>query len=260
MTFQNNFVAVIKTDGKILKEDRRSFAPVVYLPFGSEYSIKLKNLHSRKAQVKVSIDGEDVLNGRSLIIDGNNELELERFIKDSLDKGNRFKFIEKTQQISDYRGDKIDDGVVRITYQFERYVEPLWYGGVTHIANPTYTKNIFYSSHSGDLASTRIGSSINCCASNNIGGVLNSAVCDSNKDGITVPGSVSEQQFKQGYIGALENEVHVITLILRGGTGEVLVEKPVIVAKKKIRCKVCGTKSLDTAKFCSNCSAALKQI
>ena len=47
-------------------------------------------------------------------------LDLERFVEGySMSSGPKFKFIEKTQEISDFRGDKAEDGLIRIEFQFE---------------------------------------------------------------------------------------------------------------------------------------------
>ena len=116
--YHEGLVVVVKSNGKILRENKDE----VYLPFGSEYAILLKNLETRKALVKISIDGADVLDGNSLIIDPNTETNLEGFMKGSIAK-NKFKFIKKTKEISDHRGDRIDDGIIRVEYWFEQLVE-----------------------------------------------------------------------------------------------------------------------------------------
>ena len=116
--YNAGLVCCIKSDGKILRENKDE----IFLQFNSEYSILLKNLDSRKALVKISIDGQDVLDNNSLIIDHNSETELEGFMKGSVAK-NKFKFIKKTQEISDHRGDRIDDGIIRVEYCFEQLVE-----------------------------------------------------------------------------------------------------------------------------------------
>ncbi len=45
MMYKQNFVVVVKCNGKILREQD---SDVVYLPFGAEYSILLKNKDSRR--------------------------------------------------------------------------------------------------------------------------------------------------------------------------------------------------------------------
>jgi hypothetical protein len=135
MTFKKNFVAVVKSKGKVLRERNG----VVNVPFGSEYSLLFKNLESRKAIVNVDVDGEDALDGQSLIVQPNSTSELQGFLN-GRKATNRFRFIEKTKEISDYRGDRIDDGVIRVEFRHEKeeawpcqatyYYYPHWFVGV----------------------------------------------------------------------------------------------------------------------------------
>jgi hypothetical protein len=116
MMYNQKLVASIKVKGKILRE----FKDTVYIPFASEYSILLKNLHTQRAVVNVYLDGENVVPG-GLVIDPGRSIDLERWIKNgNLSEGNKFKFIERTSAIEDGpRGIKQEDGLVRIEYQFE---------------------------------------------------------------------------------------------------------------------------------------------
>ena len=115
--YANKLVASLKANGKILRE----FKDTVYIPFGSEYSFLLKNLNTTRALVNVFIDGEDMTPG-GLVINAGQEINLERSIKGgNLFEGNRFKFIERTGAIEDGpRGVKLEDGLVRIEFQFEK--------------------------------------------------------------------------------------------------------------------------------------------
>ena len=114
--YQSKLVASLKANGKILRE----FKDTVYIPFGSEYSILLKNLNTTRALVNVFLDGENVVPG-GLVIDPGRTVDLERWIKNgNLSEGNRFKFIERTSAIEDGpRGIKLEDGLVRIEFQYE---------------------------------------------------------------------------------------------------------------------------------------------
>jgi hypothetical protein len=72
----------------------------VYLPFGSEYKLRIKNLHSKKAIINIFIDGTNVTEG-GLVVYSNSTLDLERFIKSgNLTTGNRFKFIARSAAAS----------------------------------------------------------------------------------------------------------------------------------------------------------------
>ena len=62
--YNNKLVAVIKQNGKVLNER----GDKVSLPFGTDYSIHLKNLNSEDAIITIDIDGKDVLSGNSIVI------------------------------------------------------------------------------------------------------------------------------------------------------------------------------------------------
>ena len=96
MMYRDSFIASVKVGGKILRETNGT----VSLPFGSEYGILLKNLNSRRAMAKVTVDGQDATDGTKLILPANGSIDLERFIKNgNLKSGNKFRFIERTSKL-----------------------------------------------------------------------------------------------------------------------------------------------------------------
>jgi len=111
MVHSNKLVVALKVNGKFLRDSKDSENNnEVFVPFGTEYSIYLKNLHSERALVDIDVDGESAIKG--LVVDAKsynnysiNWVELERFHKGDNFIGHRFKFIEKTQEISEHRGD-----------------------------------------------------------------------------------------------------------------------------------------------------------
>lgn len=120
--YNNRLAVAIKVNGKVLRE----FKDTVYIPFGSEYSILIKNVHSLRCMVRVAVDGQDATEGVSLIVPANSSIELERFIKGgNLNEGNRFKFIERTAKIEEHRGIQVEDGLIRIEHEFEREPSPI---------------------------------------------------------------------------------------------------------------------------------------
>lgn len=251
--YKNNFVAVIKCDGRSLRDDKSGS---VYLPFGAEYSIFLKNEDSRKALVNIEVDGQNVLNGHGLIVHGNDTQEIKGFMKD-MNITNKFKFIHKTKEIQNHRGDRIDDGLIRITYQFEKYrPEPVI---VTYTGQATYTPRFSKGLSSHDVYTCSFGSassSIRGCCSNNMT-TMDCSVPLSD-EGITVKGSKINQNYSYGNINNLEQEVYTIVLHLKGQTRfKKEIFKP-ITTKTKIECSSCGRKNKSINKFCYNCGTFLE--
>ena len=250
--YHNKLVASLKANGKILRE----FKDTVYIPFGSEYSFLLKNLNTKRALVNVFIDGEDMTPG-GLVLNEGQEVDLERSIKNgNLTEGNRFKFIERTGSVEKHRGIKLEDGLVRIEYQFELYETKYQsFFNSNILRGQTYDSH--YGTTTGDWASP-MGATYS--ATNVSLNSLNiSAQAQSLNDvGITVPGSKSTQSFTTTTMGVLESQKHTIVLKLLGETADnEPVRKPVTV-KHKPKCVTCGKQNKATAKFCTECGTALE--
>ena len=263
MVYNNNFVAVIKCNGKILREVSKEND--VILPFGAEYSILLKNLDNRRAVAEVSIDGTDVLDGRRLVIDANDDTELKGVMVNNAVK-NAFKFIQKTEKIQDHRGDKIDDGFIRIKFGFERTVDYSW--TTTHTYPTLYrsfytnTNDINYKGFSDDIMTAR-GSSDSiptACAnisSNVTMDSLGKCEVPQAEEGITVPGSELNQDFNSTHVGTIED--HGVVIIRLKGTDKIdaPVKTPLFVSTK-FECPTCGTKSKHGVKFCPECGTNIQ--
>ena len=270
MMYSNRAACAIRVNGKVLRE----FKDTVYIPFGAEYSILIKNLNTKRAIFNIYIDGDNIVpNG--LVLNAGQEIDLERAIRNNnLSEGNRFKFIERTGDIEEHRGIKLEDGLIRIEYQFEReypkpiysppYVmgQPYWehtplmrsYNSVS--ADASYqvpkgtTTSIQASAAVGNMA---VGSAMNASAS-----MQSFNAVPQNDAGITVPGSKSEQKFKTVSNFALDPEKHSMIIKLLGETAD---NKPVVApvtVKHKPKCVTCGTTNKATAKFCHKCGTALE--
>jgi hypothetical protein len=174
--YKNQLAVAIKHNGKILRENK----DLVQLPFGSEFSVLVKNLSSRRAKFTLHIDGTDVLDGQEIIVEANNETEMKRFIRNgNMNEGNAFKFIERTAAIEDGpRGIKVDDGIVRVEFWFEQekptvtttvhhhydkwhYKYPIkksfWEPPYYYRDGPFYSTNSVTST-AGDLSNVKLGS------------------------------------------------------------------------------------------------------
>jgi len=264
--YNSKLVASLKANGKILRE----FKDTVYIPFGSEYSILIKNLNTVRAVVNVYIDGDNVVPG-GLVINPGQEVDLERSIKNgNLFEGNKFKFIERTGAVENHRGVKLEDGIVRIEYQFEKvyqrqdgimwksntntnYQPIQWQGststGVDYSLNSTTASAVVRS-----VGTEYMKSAVTASAMNTVNA---STSVPMNDVGITVPGSKSEQKFSTASWFATESEKHSIVLKLLGETPDNKeVQKP-ITTKFKPKCVTCGKQNKVSAKFCAECGTAL---
>ena len=247
--YNEKFIAAVR----IGKKNLRELGPnkdTVKIPFKSEYSILLKNVNSTAALVKVYIDGENVV-GSGLVIDPGEEVNLERFHNEgNMKSGRRFRFIEKTEEISDFRGDRAEDGMIRVTYQFEKEREleedspikevhhhhhhhnnyydfgrkrspfdsypTIWYGtDSSELVGSSMKEKSYSLQNSGEVTRSFFSQT-----TANAGEAPVAELCDlgaeSSDLGITVKGSHSSQRFVAATIGELEAKEHVIVLRLSG--------------------------------------------
>lgn len=286
--YSNRFVCSVKVNGSILREN----AGVVTLPFGAEYGLLLKNLNSRRAMVKVTVDGKDATEGMRLILPVNGSLELERYIRNgNLNSGNRFKFVERTAAVEAHRGIQENDGLIRCEFWAERekqetvetivrrhYIDeyepwyiprppiypkrprphPWWDDGIRFTSSTRSGSRIPMGRTGGPSASSR---RLSATPKRSLGpsGQTRGGFRSFNDAGITVPGSVSNQQFQSASGFALETNSTVIVLQLRGEVGGKVVAAPVTV-KSKPTCSTCGKANKAGMKFCGECGTALDLV
>lgn len=272
MMHNSNLVFCVKSDNKVLREHGEN----IYIPFGQEYSFYIKNLHSRRCQVSIEIDGKSISDGSKFIINANSSMDIERFLKSgNLNEGNRFKFIERTASIEKHRGVGAEDGLIRVEFEFEREYQNLnnylqYPPGVRSWGGAAWQRGASGQSLGGDI---QFGDAeIECSAGMPLGSAsnefLNVATAQSagsaqlsarsvNDAGITVPGSMSNQQFRTVSDLYTDGIKHVMVLKLLGETETAPVVKAVTV-KHKPTCVTCGKVNKANAKFCSECGTALQ--
>lgn len=281
--YQNKLVTCLKVNGRILREQHGT----VLIPFGSEYSILVKNLNSVRAKVKIDVDGQNATSGSWLVIPPNGSTELERFIRDgNWQSGNRFKFIERSGDVEAHRGIQADDGIVRVEYATEKRVvdQPIirhydvpvpvpyyypdpWYPRPwprrMFLGNATRSRSLGASAgtsntkgFAGNATYTASGSGGGASA----GEFTNYGVASASagEAGITVSGSVSHQSFQHVQDFTCDQS-DVMILTLRGIIAGQAVEAPVTV-QTKLTCGSCGKTHKSDVAFCSGCGTALTLI
>jgi hypothetical protein len=272
----SKFVVAIKNNDKFLRDKDG----IVYLPFGSEYSIYMKNLNSRKALVSISVDGKDILNGEKLIVNANKSIDLDCFI-DKLSNNNKLKFIQFSKKIQDHIGDNAENGFIRVEFQLEKekpevkinqidiyhhrenyynpFYHPIWEPMIPTY-EPTWRSNEFYcsSSTNNDVAKTVTTNSLRCAGTMSCSTVTPDSFNDPlPEEGLTVQGSISNQSFIYGSIGELEDNKAVFVLQLKGfkPDGKNVVEP--ITVQHVIDCPTCGKKNGSFSRYCNNCGTRL---
>ena len=292
MEMYNSKMAVaIKHNGKVLRENK----DIITLPYGSEFSVLVKNLNSKRAKFTLHIDGTDVLDGEEIIVNANSEIEMKRFIRNgNMTEGNAFKFIERTQSIEDGpRGIKVDDGCVRVEFWFEqdkpeikikdihwdrhhyRDYYPQQNPWNTTFGNP-YSGAEYHgiSGSTGPINNSTLRGTTNISAQNTTfsatsdmatatvatGEIFaNNIAISTNDVGITVPGSKVDQTFTPVYGFVSEVNSHVIILRMIGMIGSVEVKAPVTVHTKQ-KCSTCGKINKATSSFCAGCGTSLSLL
>lgn len=270
MMYHEKLATAIRVNGQVLKE----FKDTVYVPYGSEYEIRIKNLNTVRALVKISIDGKDVTEA-GLVIGPGQTIDLERSIANgNLEKGNKFKFIERTAQIEDHRGIELEDGLVSITYQYEKPRPVVVRVPVIHEYYPRYPRYYDWHNWPHDRIFTSCSTGGGTYAYNNIArsAASNSAgdagtlsqfsetTHDSNEVGITVPGSVSEQKFQTVDNFEVEEATFSMVLKLLGQTATKTAVKEAVTVRAKPKCTTCGHLNRVTNKFCSSCGTGLEIV
>lgn len=270
--YESKMVCCLKANGKVLREQKDT----VYVPFGTEYSILIKNLNSIRAMVNVSIDGKDIADGKAdFIVNANTEIDLTRFLAGgNMNQGNKFKFIERTPGVEQHRGVGVEDGIVRIEFQYERQPQQLTWSTPNqptwpckdkmYYRDPGYPTSVspdFWTQAVGNANSSVLRSVSNATYDSSYAAqAMNVSSYVANDAGITVPGSVSDQKFQSVSGFALDGVKHVMVLRLVGETpeGKKIVEPVTVKAKPK--CVTCGRVNKAGAKFCTDCGTSLQIV
>ncbi len=253
MTFKNNFIVEVKSNGKIM----RVRDGAITLPFGTEYSIYMKNLDSRKAVATLSVDGKDALDGNCRIIMPNSSTLVNGFMK-GMKSSNKFKFTRKTKRISEHRGNLPNDGIIRVEYWFEQS-QTIPRESIQEIMKdwpptPGYRRSypffetgdssVYSSKTTGDFFDNHnVLYSMSCCN-----------FSPKTEEGITVNGTKLDESFVYGNVNLLEKTSSVICIKLNGYNKKKTKKiKQPIYTKTKLVCEVCGTRSRSFAKYCRHC-------
>jgi len=127
MVYSSKFVICLLINGKIQKDRKNG---TVVIPFGSEYAIRLRNKHKRRAVAKIYIDGENV-SGGGYVVPANDYVDIERHNN----KDRAFKFVDLDSEEAYDAGkngdnDDKEKGTIEVHFFLEEerqwdYVQPV---------------------------------------------------------------------------------------------------------------------------------------
>jgi len=225
----SGYVIAILNNGKVLREVNGK----VYLPFYSDYSIRIKNPKDTRVGVSIDIDGTDVTDGK-IIVDARSHFDFNRMIVDgNLYDGPSLRFVP----IGDGRVQdptSRDNGIVLVKFYPERttYYRKANFGPLRpdYYYNTYSTTSNLFSCSTSDLTNTSL-----------------------NK-GATVPGSNISQAFITVSFNCDPVPVAELKLQLLGSNKSLLVEKT-----RRSFCVNCGTSVKNRDRFCYKCGARLRQ-
>lgn len=116
MTYSNHFVMCVLVNGQPIQELANG---VVSLPFGTEYSLRFRNKHARRAVVKIFIDGENV-SGGGYIIDAHGHVDIKRH--HDVDRAFKFVSLDSPDAV-DFGENGPNDDKVKGTIEAQFYLE-----------------------------------------------------------------------------------------------------------------------------------------
>lgn len=204
---KNDFVLNVVGDNGFVKE----IDGQVVVPFDSEYELLLKNNHDRKCTAKIWVDGVLVSNFGDFIIDANSELNLERFVTESMEDGKKFKFVTLDNPEVDDPTRK-ENGIIKVEFRLEKIARK-----IQIVPQPLYfyfdcdSTRFWWNDDSGNItvvdganwgSTTVTNCNVSCSGS-------------MAEDGATIGGNYSDQSFTYSNIN-VEDEVTVVELKMRG--------------------------------------------
>jgi len=265
MAYDSQFVIAILHNGHPVREINGTAS----VPFNSEYKIRLKNKHSYlRAKARVWVDGRKASNRGDFILKPGETMDLERFLDNDMNSGNKFKFVP----LSDRKvNDPTDpsNGIIKVEF----YRETDFVGGITIDGSKpwkpipvkpwdgktngdiTWQNNTIPCTFtSGGGGTTSCSTNVNYVQTSNFVHDVHPVADDA---GATVEGSISGQTFV--YVDDFSTEFFAVTLTLKlKGISEPQVSSNEYYSKgskKKIRfCAHCGRRRPRMAdKFCPRC-------
>ena len=189
MMYTKGIALSIKKDNEFLREKNSHGERQVFLPFGTEYSIYVKNKNNRRAKFQVKIDGKFTHPDEEwYVVNPYEAFDLERFMLDGdMNKGEKFKFVNV--EGSGEEPGLADNGLIEITVQLEEPPKKgTVFSGGEFSRTEVKTGGSFFNSLTPTYGGSCLRTTIDC-------NLVQLDSIENDKEGITVGGTDSHQSF-----------------------------------------------------------------
>lgn len=256
--YLKDFVVTLEVKGQTCREFKNEQGRnLIYIPFGSDYSLQFRNMRNVRALVEVKIDGAEVTAG-GLVIGANSSSSLTGKIDGDSTK-NQFRFIRKTERIKNVRGDKPMDSVVEVKVTFEED----WYELKRRLDNADIWRKKSIKSCGITWQSDRTESPLRSFSSYNQADSGLSSLnqigfnCSANiEGGLTVPGTPTNVNYSTTSFRR-SSDVTSVSFFLTGTNPESLpIAQPVVTRSERI-CPTCRFRNPNTDRWCGDCGTCL---
>lgn len=283
MVYSNKFVVSILVNGRIVDEKVNG---EVSIPFGSNYTVRLRNKHAVRAVGKIYIDNENV-SGGGYIVEANSYVDIKRHANED----RSFKFVSTKSAAAKKSGKDLSNqngelGVVEVRFYLEKPVVAIPYNPplrrkpqklyypypdpnypnpyIKPYDKPWVTPHYPYEPRKSEIwcmsndMKNSYRSTVSCNDTDNIYTTSNSMIrsssiggssCQSRGlDGLTVKGNSTGQNFTFGHVN-LESTYTTLRVVLRGYSTP---------TTRVAYCPNCGAKIGKRDRYCSVCGNQIK--
>jgi hypothetical protein len=244
MMYSQNFVVAVLHNGHFVDETKDG---VVALPFGAEYTLRLRNRNNRRAVASVTIDDEHM---GDIVVSAHHFVDLET---SAVHPGRKFLFASSDSEaaIDAGKNNRTDrsNGVVRVEWKLEKEhhfrLAPL-----TQFRSRSYTQPPTYGEEKTCGGMQCNNSTKGLDTGQQLAGGYEASPRGLS-EGCTVEGSYSSQGFHEIHMDLESGPGVVIQIVLRGYSDKYNVAGRF--------CANCGEKVSKQAKYCNNCGMFLQK-
>jgi hypothetical protein len=254
-----NLTMTIVVDG----QEQKIINGCTYIPFNTEYSIRLRNDNDVRIKFKICLDGDEQKDW--FVVNAHSTITIERFMLGSLNNGPKFKFVKTDYSNNSDPGNPIN-GLVQLKILKEKVIDYSYIFPKTISIKQYRWDNMKYGvNRLKDYSIRWCGTTTTTACLNNVSLTSNQTLSDVNEKGITDYGSESNQKFVNVNDFSCENNEIILQIQLKPYNNSISSTKRINKPHNKkyycdnLFCGYCGKEVTNlNFKFCPNCGNRIK--